>query len=240
MRWVGIDEAGYGPNLGPMVMTAVVAEGPDATPPDLWRDLATTVARAGCPSGRLWVDDSKAILRGRSGRDRLEVASLADAGRPGWGPPLLVRRHARGPRRRDIRGRRALPLARRRRPGDPPPLDARAARTCHAPPPLRRGLLADRRRAVGRRRAGAVQRRAGGDRLEGQGPFRRLRPPPPPPLGRPPPMASPRSSGPTSTAAATSTSTRSWRSSPTPGSTAAKRARRSANTRSAAPAVASN
>ena len=26
MRWVGIDEAGYGPNLGPLVMTAVVAE----------------------------------------------------------------------------------------------------------------------------------------------------------------------------------------------------------------------
>ena len=25
MRWVGIDEAGYGPNLGPMVMTAVIA-----------------------------------------------------------------------------------------------------------------------------------------------------------------------------------------------------------------------
>ena len=26
VRWVGIDEAGYGPNLGPLVMTAVIAE----------------------------------------------------------------------------------------------------------------------------------------------------------------------------------------------------------------------
>src|ERR1700735_2232420 len=47
LRWVGIDEAGYGPNLGPMVMTAVVDEGPVGRTPDLWRHLAGTGARAG-------------------------------------------------------------------------------------------------------------------------------------------------------------------------------------------------
>lgn len=77
MRWVGIDEAGYGPNLGPLVMTAVIAEGPDASPPDLWGDLAATVARAGGAPDRLWIDDSKAILKGGRGRERLEAACLA-------------------------------------------------------------------------------------------------------------------------------------------------------------------
>jgi hypothetical protein len=82
---VGIDEAGYGPNLGPLVMTAVVAEAAagvrdvaDAGQElDLWRDLGGTVARAGGDLARLWVDDSKAILRGGKGRERLEAACLA-------------------------------------------------------------------------------------------------------------------------------------------------------------------
>jgi hypothetical protein len=77
MRWVGIDEAGYGPNLGPLVMSAVIAEGPDGCAPDVWVDLAATVARAGGLPDRLWVDDSKAILRAASGRARLQATCLA-------------------------------------------------------------------------------------------------------------------------------------------------------------------
>src|SRR5437763_1463792 len=68
-----------------MVMTSVVAEAADgvggiadrAREPDLWRDLGRTIDRAGGDPTRLWVDDSKAILRGGKGRDRLEAACLA-------------------------------------------------------------------------------------------------------------------------------------------------------------------
>ena len=92
MRWVGIDEAGYGPNLGPLVMTAVVAETPNHGPKqgtipqlDLWSDLKGKVDRAGGELDRLWVDDSKVILRGGKGRERLEatcVAALHASGLP--------------------------------------------------------------------------------------------------------------------------------------------------------------
>ena len=42
-------------------------------PLDFWGDLAATVDRAGGDPDRLWVDDSKAILHGGKGRDRLEI-----------------------------------------------------------------------------------------------------------------------------------------------------------------------
>ena len=85
MRWVGIDEAGYGPNLGPLVMTAVVAEssrkpgavGRPVRALDFWGDLAATVDRAGGDPDRLWVDDSKAIYSNGKGRSRLEATCLA-------------------------------------------------------------------------------------------------------------------------------------------------------------------
>lgn len=96
MRWVGIDEAGYGPNLGPLVLTAVVAESTGASPPgvrfeprtlDFWGDLATTVDRAGGDPERLWVNDSKAIFRAGKGRDRLEHACWAALQAAGHPPP---------------------------------------------------------------------------------------------------------------------------------------------------------
>lgn len=76
-RWVGIDEAGYGPNLGPLVMTAVVVETVDDRPPDVWGDLAAHVGRAGSDPGLVWVDDSKALYKPGCGRDRLDAACLA-------------------------------------------------------------------------------------------------------------------------------------------------------------------
>jgi hypothetical protein len=76
-RWVGIDEAGYGPNLGPLVMSYVSAVGPLDRPPDLWNDLFETVCRAGECSRRLWIDDSKAVYAGRRGRCRLAAATLS-------------------------------------------------------------------------------------------------------------------------------------------------------------------
>jgi hypothetical protein len=68
-----------------MVMTAVVAEATErglaanSAPGklDFWGDLASTVDRAGGDPERIWIDDSKAILNGGKGRDRLELACLA-------------------------------------------------------------------------------------------------------------------------------------------------------------------
>jgi hypothetical protein len=86
LRWVGIDEAGYGPNLGPLVITAVVAESRterrwsdeiELQELDFWGDLDVTVDRAGGDPERLWVDDSKAVYHAGRGRDRLELACLA-------------------------------------------------------------------------------------------------------------------------------------------------------------------
>ncbi|WP_435011357.1 hypothetical protein P12x_002664 [Tundrisphaera lichenicola] len=90
MRWVGIDEAGYGPNIGPLVMTAVVAESLDDRPPDLWVDLASTVSRAGGSPNRLWVDDSKKVYKAGQGRDRLDAGCLAAIGATGRAVPSTI------------------------------------------------------------------------------------------------------------------------------------------------------
>jgi hypothetical protein len=81
MPWVvGIDEAGYGPNLGPLVQAAVALHLPAG---DLagWGALAPVVRRAHeKPDGRLLIDDSKKVYA-RGGLEALErgVWSIAAA-----------------------------------------------------------------------------------------------------------------------------------------------------------------
>jgi ribonuclease HII len=75
MRWVlGIDEAGYGPNLGPFIMSAVACRVPDEPAEiDLWQHLASAVRRArDARDNRLVVDDSKLVYAGARGLGGLE------------------------------------------------------------------------------------------------------------------------------------------------------------------------
>ena len=73
MPWlVGIDEAGLGPNLGPLVQAAVAAHVPEGTG-CLWHCLASGVRRAADPDdGRVLIDDSKLVYVGPHGLTRLE------------------------------------------------------------------------------------------------------------------------------------------------------------------------
>ena len=74
---VGIDEAGYGPKLGPLVMTAAMLRC-DAPFPDLWDALDRAVTRTRDRSGRLFVGDSKLAFDGTAGGlARLEKTALA-------------------------------------------------------------------------------------------------------------------------------------------------------------------
>jgi hypothetical protein len=82
---IGIDEAGYGPNLGPFVMTAVACRVDRGTADiDIWDLLCSCVRRAGRPDdGRLLVADSKVVYAGARGLAGLECGALATV----WHPP---------------------------------------------------------------------------------------------------------------------------------------------------------
>lgn len=77
MPWVvGIDEAGYGPNLGPLVQAAVALKLP-ASDPAGWDTLKGAVRRAHeKPDGRLLIDDSKKVYT-KGGFEALEAVAYA-------------------------------------------------------------------------------------------------------------------------------------------------------------------
>lgn len=86
MTWIiGVDEAGYGPNLGPFVMTSVACRVPEpCREADLWHVLRAAVRRADdTDKGRLLIDDSKRVYtaRGLAGLERGILATL-------WGERL--------------------------------------------------------------------------------------------------------------------------------------------------------
>jgi ribonuclease HII len=81
--WVGIDEAGYGPNLGPLCLGLMALKGTS------WRDdFWTDVSDFACLEPQKWreklvICDSKKLYRSGKGLQPLETSTLALTGRGG-------------------------------------------------------------------------------------------------------------------------------------------------------------
>ena len=83
----GIDEAGYGPRLGPLLVSAVAFEVPDeAVGQCLWERLAPAVGRSLRDRERIAVDDSKRLFNQAMGPRHIERTALAFAAAIGLEP----------------------------------------------------------------------------------------------------------------------------------------------------------
>ncbi len=82
MTWlIGIDEAGYGPNLGPLVLTLIACRVPEEGETDLWQRLRECIRRHDDEAdGRLVVADSKQVYSTARGLGELEATALAALG----------------------------------------------------------------------------------------------------------------------------------------------------------------
>ena len=80
----GIDEAGYGPRLGPLLISAVAFEVPDeALGQCLWDRLSDVVGRSVRDRDRVAVDDSKRLFNQSRGVRHIERTALAFAASAG-------------------------------------------------------------------------------------------------------------------------------------------------------------
>jgi len=84
--YAGIDEAGYGPLLGPLLVARTVfaipklEAGPNSDPPNLWQRLSKTVCRnLTGRRGRIVVNDSKKVKTAAAGIKHLELGCLSFA-----------------------------------------------------------------------------------------------------------------------------------------------------------------
>jgi hypothetical protein len=80
--WIGVDEAGYGPNLGPLVVCASVWSTTHRLPPESWiEQLFPAFRRAGNKTADfesgIVIDDSKLVYQSGKGIDALERNTLA-------------------------------------------------------------------------------------------------------------------------------------------------------------------
>jgi ribonuclease HII len=87
----GIDEAGYGPLLGPLIATGVAFEVPDAlADTDLWDATTTSIARAPTRGDtRLPIADSKKLYQRSAGLATLERTALVMLAAAGRAPQSL-------------------------------------------------------------------------------------------------------------------------------------------------------
>jgi ribonuclease HII len=93
MPWImGLDEAGYGPNLGPFVMSLVAFRVPASlTAANLWTTLAAAVCQEIADDERIHVNDSKAVYSSNSGLLGLERGVLATLWSEPAFPPATLR-----------------------------------------------------------------------------------------------------------------------------------------------------